>query len=404
MKERGCPHTSWHRVRQKAVRCLLFGLVPTLAACCLVGCWDREELDRLALVVAVGVDQADEPGKVRLTAQIVKPAKVKTPESGGGSGGEEQPVWIPTGTGKTVFEALRSFAALSPRRLYWAHNCAIVLGREAAEAGVRPLLDFFLREHEARQTVHVLVAQGRASEVLEVKPSLEAIAAREICDIIGNQTIASEIATAQLQEFAEGLMSTARGPVAPVIAVVPKEGGKRVHLSGTAVFRDDKLVGELDSLESRGLLWVLGKVKSGVIDVELPAGNGLAGLEIISATSKIMPSLHNGTLKMTVRVWEEGNLGNEMAGAGPMDAEMMTFLNTKQAEAIRAEIWSAINKARIFGVDIFGLGDAVHRRFPEQWKTLQSSWSEVFQTVDLEIVVETKLRQTGLITRPAAPK
>lgn len=146
-----------------------------LGAALLGGCWNRRELDTLAIVAGLGLDRDVETGKIQLTAQIIKPGEVKTVKvggagGGGGGGGKASAVWVIKSTGDTVFDAVRNMVTQSSRKLYFAHNQIIVIGKKTAEQGVWPLLDFFVRDHEIRWTIWVLVADGKASDVLEATP------------------------------------------------------------------------------------------------------------------------------------------------------------------------------------------------------------------------------------------
>lgn len=87
-----------------------------------------------------------------------------------------------------------------------------------------------------------------------------------------------------LNDFLVRLTSKSSHPFATAIEVFSEEkqeeqGGDkegkmvlRLRAGGTAVFKKDKLVGWLDNAETRGLLWVLGKVQSGILVVPAPGG------------------------------------------------------------------------------------------------------------------------------------
>ncbi len=60
--------------------------------------------------------------------------------------------------------------------------------------------------------------------------------------------------------------------------------GASPRITGAAVFRKDRLVGWLGKQETRGLLWVMGRVRSGIIVIEHPADSDeYVGLEILRA-------------------------------------------------------------------------------------------------------------------------
>jgi len=44
----------------------------------LSGCWNRRELDTFSILMGMGIDKAEELGKIQLTAQIVKPGDLKS--------------------------------------------------------------------------------------------------------------------------------------------------------------------------------------------------------------------------------------------------------------------------------------------------------------------------------------
>jgi len=384
------------------------------------GCWNRRELDTLSFVMALGIDKDEKENKITLTAQILKPAEVKAPAEGGmgGSGGSKG-VWVTTSTGKTVFDALRNFTFEADRKLFLPFIRVVVIGEEAARAGVAPMMDMLRRDHEFRSLTWVLVAKGKAKDVLEVDHEQEKIPARAIENLIKASAATSKVPMVNLKDFFAMLGSKSRDPFAAAVEVFEKrrdEGGegrdggekkdqrvKRIKTGGTAVFKKDKLTGWLDKTETRGLLWILGKVRSGIIVIPAPEGSRdqEISLEIIRAESKLKPKIEDGKIYMTIEIKEEGNLSEQMAPGNLANAEKFKLLEEKQAKVIEKEARAALEKAQQeWGVDIFGFGEAVHRTYPKEWENLKNHWHEEFSMVEVEIEVEAKLRRLGLITEP----
>ena len=54
----------------------------------------------------------------------------------------------------------------SNRRLFFPQNKIIVIGEEMARASIAPLLDFFDRDPEPRRLSWLLIAKGKASDVI----------------------------------------------------------------------------------------------------------------------------------------------------------------------------------------------------------------------------------------------
>jgi len=367
------------------------------------GCWNYRELNNLAIVAGVGIDLAGKSDRILLTVQIIKPGEVRAPEAGGGGGGKGGTVWVVSSEGATVFEAVRGFVSHSDRRLYWPHNQVIVIGKKAAQHGARPLLDFFIREHEPRPTAWVLVTDGEARELLALGPEVERIPAVEMAHLVEARASSSQAVGTTVHEFIKKLMSGTTAPVASHIVLVSQGKDKIDDLVGTSVFRDDKLAGQLDKAETRGLLWVTNQIRSGIIVVGSPGG-GRASLEIIRSKSSITPRLLGGKIYVKVEVGVESNLACQMSPTDLTKPGRIESLRKREAMAVRNEIMAAFKKAKELGADIFGLGEAVHRKYPRQWSRMEPIWGRLFPQVELTVIVKTKIRNIGLTTKPPLPE
>ena len=367
------------------------------------GCWDRREMETLGIVAGVGLDWVGKEKKFVLTAQVIKPTQVQTPHGGGGGGGEgEEAVWVVKSKAETVFKGVRGFLFESSRRLYFPHNQIIVVGKDAAREGVGPLLDFFTRDAEPRLSEWFLVAEGEAAEVLQAKAGLEKIPALAISRLLNNYTGTSEIGRSNLLGFLTRLLSKTTAPYAPLIKVEGEGAELKYRISGTAVFRKDKYIGELNKRETRGLLWLLGEVQDGIVTMDY--GGGKVDVELIKSACRIRPEMKDGSIRMQVEIRAEGNLGANLAPVDFSVTERTRDLNSKLATAIKGEVEASLEKARTLQADLFAFGEAVQRKYPKEWRELEKKWMEIFPQLEVEIDVRTNLRLLGLTTRPTIIK
>jgi germination protein, Ger(x)C family len=378
--------------------------------CLLGGCWDAKDLANLAIVEAVGIDCADQPGKLTITIQVVKPGEVKSGggggDTGGGGGGEQvkkegQAFLIVHSTGKTVSEAFRNFAFRLNRELYLSDNQIIIFGQAAAEKGVRPLLDYFIRTREPREIAWILVANGKASDVLEARTGMEKIPAMEITSLIENRNMTSQATGVTQQEFINWLMSKASSPYASLVEIIDEP--KQIQLIGTAVFKADKYIGRFDKTETRGLLWVLGKVVRGNITVSTPEG-GQFDFGILQAKSKISPEVGFGKLNIRVEVTSQCSLSGETVPQDFIKPENIKSLENKLNRAIRKEITAALGKSRQLDTDLFGFGEAIHQKYPKEWRILEPKWAQTFRSIPIQLKIKVKLTEFGLSVKPLVPK
>jgi spore germination protein KC len=368
------------------------------------GCWNYRELNQLAVVAGTGIDPGVKPGTVQLTVQFYKPSAAQSGGGNGGTtggGGQQQPYTVISRTGKTVFEATRNFLAETDRRLYWPHNQVIIIGRDQARQGVRPVLDYFLRNNEPRPTIWILVAEAKAKEVLNTPGVLEKVPAMEISQLVQAQPVSSQNVTITLQDFVSRLLSKTTAPVATLIKTNESGGKKKLTLSGTAVFKADRLVGKLDGRQTRGLLWVLGKVQRGAVVVNAPGGK--ASLEITRSRTKVKPVFSKGQFKMMVSIREEGNLDCQMSPEELTKPEMLESLARREATVIRGEISAALAEARRLNADIFGFGEMIHRFNRKEWSKMKDQWDLIFPRLQVEMDIRCVIHSVGLIIPPLAP-
>lgn len=376
-------------------------LILICLACTVSGCWNSAELNNMSVLSAFGIDKTDQPGKVQITAQVIKPGAIKTPEKG--KGGEEKAFANIKATGETIFEAIRKATHEDDRKIYWGHNQVVVLSEDIAKEGITKYLDFLARDHEARRSMWVIISTSKASEVLDVKPEFEALTGLYLHKLVDMRRATSETSGVTLHQFLQRIVSKTTAPVASLIKPVGEGNEKKLKLEGTAVFKKDKMVGELNVKETRGLLWVLGEVKGGIIVVDWLEGDGKAGFEIIRARSKIIPEIRENTVYIIVEITEQGRVG-ELMGPENLTPSSIPTLEKRKAAVIHDEVITAWEKARKLNADIFGFGEAVHRKYPNEWKKLENEWDTIFPNLEVTVIVDTKIGNTGALTKWLTPE
>ncbi|MGI6226550.1 MAG: Ger(x)C family spore germination protein [Peptococcales bacterium] len=379
----------------------LFLISIIILSMCTTACWDRRELDRLAIATCVGIDKGQGESKVKMIVEIILPQNVNTPGGGGGGGKPSEKLVV---EGKTAFDAARNFLFESDRKVYFAHNPILLFSEEIAQEGILSSFDFFVRDPEHRRNVWILVSEESAEELIGVQTVLDPVTGRYLEKLIEETGPISETAIMDVQGFLERLMSPTSAPYCSLIKTKGEEKNKSMELVGTAIFKKDKMVGKFNRKESRGLLWVLGEVKGGIITVPCEKEFQIA-LEINHAKSKIIPSIVNNNLKITVEITEEGNLGQQECTVDLTLPEAWSSLEKKKAEAIRQEVLTAIKKAQELNTDVFAFGEAFYRKYPTLWQEqIAENWDDFFPELEVEVLVKAKLRRSGMISKPAIPQ
>jgi len=374
------------------------------------GCWNRKEITEIAIVLGTGVDWTAD-GRIRLTVQIARPTAF-VGGSEAGAGGREAPAsWVVSAEGKTIEEAERYLAMKAPRDLYWGHSVILVFGEEMAKKGTDIARNFFQRDRQPRETMWMMVAKGEAKDFLETYSAL----AKTSAQAAGFLTRMKTCYAVQLREYAEMLASKGVQPV--VTAVEVKEAGvtpglgqetkspayKQVELDGVGVFKDDKLIGWLDAYETRGLLWLKGEVMKGVVTVPSPGERDKqVSIVIRRGKTQVVPVYDGEHLRFDVKVKVEGDMVEQQSRENLAKPEKIRALENEVAADIKRRAAIVLEKAQWeYGADIFGFGDAFHRKYKKKWRELKDRWDEEFARAEVDIAVEAHIREIGLQTRRA---
>lgn len=383
-------------------------------------CWDRREIDELALVSTVAVDR--EGDKTIVTAEFFRPAALSQ-QTGSGAGvtATGRQSHLATGSGPTVFRAIEDMGVKLPRELRWAHANNILVGEEMARRGLRELLDFWDRDPEARRSTRLLLTKGPAKEIMRrAQSAFELDLGREIAGLeqAAPQTGYGFIPT--VHSVIVDLTGDSRATFLPILVLTPSNtpppaaarsrtnstGGTAkpapppvvltVRLYGTGLFLKDRLVGKLNPRETRGLIWLLGDVREAVLTVTLPPGRQEVDIEVTRVRPRVQVKLGPRGPRGLVRILGEGNLAAEKGATNSVGGRQMAALEAKAAAVIKNEITASLKKAKAAGADVFGFAGALHRSYPHQWHKLKARWPEEFKRLPVEVHVSFKLRRTGL--------
>lgn len=390
---------------KKYVKLILFLLLIGMLPLGLCSCWDKVELDELAIVLGVGIDKAASADGIDLTIQIEKNSGTDTSSSSSSSpSGGENPNFINlTESGTNVSTTLDEFSHIVSREIYIAHNQLIVFGNDLAKEGIRDQMDYFLRNYQGRLTVNVCIARGKAKDLFDESSGLDQIPAVKVADLIENQNASLEVVDLKVADLMMDLASSTKSMVAPYLEIINDGEEDHISIAGSAVFKDDKVVGELDPTETRGYLWVQNKVTNGKFLVNVL--DEQATLSVVKAESKVDPVIHkDGSVAVKITVKEEGILESQTGSATLSTQDHIELLQKAAAKAIKSEIRQTLNKSMELGTDIYGFGDMLKQKYPHKWKAMEGNWDDLYQNIDVQIEVTAKVRGDGRLINPDYPK
>lgn len=381
------------------------------------GCWNRREMETLGYVTLMIIDK-NEAGEIELYLGIAKPSGLGGGETGKKAGDIAATRLVVLSRGRTVFEAIRNASMETPRTLFFGQEMGLIITERAAKEDIGDLLDIILREHEFRRLITLYITKSPAIEAALSQPELELLLAKELEGIADKSTLVGKFPNVDINEFSKTMASDVPNPVAPLLVI--KEGlqqkkflednSKQVpvtpFIQGMAVFKGESFAGELDTISTRGYLFVKNKIKSPVLVITSPGlEHKLVSMEIVKSKADIETKIIDDVPSINVKVKVEVNIVEEMASEDLTKKEAIKEVEKRTAEVIRNEIQKGIDAAQLdLRVDFFGFGKEVHRAHKEYWKKHKAQWGRIFPDVRITTDVEAKLRRTGLETKPLSVK
>lgn len=377
-----------------------------LIAPVLVGCWNRVELDDRGIIAGTGVDYIR--GRLLTSVQVINPDAIKSPSPGQDEGVPAgQPVVYYSSSGDSFFDSLRSIVEVSGKKLFHAESKVLVVSEAMAQHGFGGVLDFYDRDHEPSTKSFLLVARGvTAQRVITAHMSLYKVSMLGLAQSLKASVAHSRAPIVEIGAFLAAVDSKCTAPIAPGVELVKMPSSQMMsgvsapdepRVVGTAVFDGFRLIGWLDEDETRGMLWVKGEVKSGIVT---SLWNGVtSSMEILGAKSTVKTTVDDGKPSISVKIETLMSLGNhEPHKTGILiNKKWWQAMELSTAKVIKSEVHSAIRRARTLRADFFGFGEEIQKRFPSEWKEWEKDWHGTFARMKIDVKVDANMKRTGKI-------
>lgn len=364
----------------------------------LTGCWDSVELNKRVFITAFGLDKADDNGEIAVTFQTIIPANIGTATKPGSE--NKRAVHVMTITADSLINAMRLFSLNINGKPNLQQNSIIVIGTELAAEGVGSIMDFFLRNFENNPRAIVLVSEDKASDILEWQSEISRIPSDYIVSLIGNKDYISSGITEDLHQFSMKLFSKTDSPLTGRIRIVKKQDkSPGIDMSETAVFKKDRLAGWLNTSETRGLAWILNKFGNGTVEVSnIGRDNITLTLFVTMSNTKLKPEFINGRMEINMEVNGEGRLYMQGGNLDVSSPESIELIEKELVGSIRNDIEACAEKVqKVYKTDVLGFGEAIHRKFPKEWKAMEVKWDEEFPEINYKINVKMKVKNVGAV-------
>jgi len=390
----------------------------------LAGCYDNREIEDLAYVIAIGIDEAD-GNNFNLTFQTAVPQAI----TGGGGEGTE----ITSYKTDNFLSGLKKSSQYLTRTINLSHTKIIVVSEAIAKKGITAFVNGLQQGMQIRQDINIIVAAEGAKKYLEsIQPKLTSNPSRYYELLFKSYESDFLVPNARLQDYLYRSKNQGAQPIAIYTAVdnsieesskpegggggkkdpggekksgggSEKEGGggegdqKKMSLEGLAVFKQDKMVGRLSAREASVFALMTGSNNIN-LDIEDPFDQRFKVLSILKRekTSKTKVSIKDGKPQVNIELNLDINVQSVQSDNDYDEPEKAEKLSAAYKVQLEKEIQSLLRKLTYdYKTDIFGYGELAKVNYTtiDRWEKIK--WPDIFPESKYGLKLETEVIRHG---------
>lgn len=365
----------------------------------LAGCWDRKEINDLALVTGVAIDKASD-NSIEVSIQIFIPqGSTQSGQSGGEATGGSGTTFVQSAQGVNIADALAQLQMKFSRKIFWGHSEVYLFGAEKVEQGLKDDLDFLMRDSELRERAFTFVTKGKAREVLEKHSILE----RNTSEVLREMAVNKTSINSSMAHLMEMLEDESRAALLPWVEILQAPGqddpSKGIgYINGTAIMHNHKLVGVADNRITRGILWAVDEMNNAIITIRPEHTKGTLSVQLLRNRSKITPMYKNGEWSLRIDVDCKNQLIQNTTEINiDQSSDSLANIEKQLEENIEERIHLAIHEAKTkYKADIFNFAGAFHRKYPVLWKKHEKEWDTIFPELKITVNAQADILRPGM--------
>lgn len=386
-----------------------------LILCCifLTGCWDRFELEERANILGLAIDYVEKPEfkepevthrygefpnedmkRIKVTAQIAIPGKIKLGPEGGGGQGSEKTAWVIETYAHTFNDAVSNLQQQLAEKIYLGHLQIVVISEDVAKDGVNDINEYLRRNHEVRRTAWMVVTGGDAAKTLKVAPPLETVPGLYLSDTLKHAVRFGKLPREYLGKFWIDLADDGVDATIPFVKPIEND---RILIDGLAYFDGDKMMGKTDPI-SIGSFMALKEKNPGGQTVAVGLGDTVYMVQSRERKSKIKVEVKNGEPSATINVEIDAEVTEQVKG-NKLNEATLNKIEKKLEESTTEGFTQFIKTLQEDGSDIIGFGARIRAKYDSYWaQNIKTSedWTEAYKEMDVNITVNFNLKRTGM--------
>ena len=375
-------------------------------------------MDNLAYVLAIAIDTSDN-NKLEVSFQFSTPV---SPESG--SSEKPTPI-INTVTASSLSTAINLVNGYLGKQVNMSHCKAIIFSENLASQGISEHIYTLINDTQVRPSANIVISKCSAKYYLEqTKPQLENLISKYYEIFASSSKFTGYMPDATIGNFFNNLNSSTSEPHAilggvnegsPVnnndvdsqkdynikantSSITGENGAENI---GTAVFKNDQLVGELNALETIAFLNIRNSLDRFLISIPDPENSNnyidIYMSPVRSADIKVDTS--NPTPFVKVKCEFVGRIYSMSENSKYLSPEVLNSISNSCNSYLESVFSNYLYKTSTeFHSDINGMGKYALKNFFTTKQFKNYSWLENYRNAFFDVEINTSVKSGMLIT------
>lgn len=374
-------------------------------------------LDNLAFAVAIGIDKSTS-NKLKVTFEFLAPSP--SPESGS----ETKPV-LNSVECSSLTNGINIMNAYLGKKVNLSHCKLITFSEELAKEGISDEVYSLINEVQIRPSANIVISKCNTRYYIENSvPSLESLIPRYY-DIFPNTSeYTGYTCDATIGDFFNALVCNSCAPYAILGGInssdntssqslvsedssiksneAPISGKRSTQNIGLAVFKDDKLAGELNAIETICFLNMRKNIDSFLVSIPNPEDPS-SKIDIYltpNTTHNINVSIVNGSPFIKVKFEFSGKIYSMSKGSQYLNPDILNSISNSCNSYLESQFSNYLYKtSTIFESDINGLGVYALSQFVTANEFNDYNWLANYKNCTFDIDINTVMDSGFLLTQ-----
>lgn len=395
------------------LRKTLIFIIIIIFICSFSSSYNSLNLDNLAFVVALGIDKSD-TNNIKVTFQFVNP-----PSTSEGSS-QDSKIIIDAVDASSITNAINIMNSYLARKLDLSHCKIIVFSEEIAQDGISDHIYSIMNDVQVRPSSNIIISNCSANYYIEnSNPSLETLVTKYYDTFPNSSKYTGYITNATIGAFFNSLVCEYCQGYAILGGIISDNnkssidsdiksgasnitGTRKSENIGTAIFKNDKLIGELNAIETVCLSILTNDVESFLITIPDPK-NENSTLDIYMLPGKDMKidvKIVNGSPYITIKGEFSAQIYSMSENSKYLDTDVLSLIGDSCNNYLESILSDFLYKTSLtYKSDVAGIGKYVLHKFRTNQDFTNYNWASSYVNSTFDIKIKTKMDSGFLLTQ-----